>query len=176
MRVFTAELKKLFLLFKADPKSIVAGIIAPTIILLVFALTFGNFTALKLAFVNEDSGTYGTMLETSIFTQISPLGQNPYFEAVESDYDTAFDLYAQGKVNGVVVVGERFSADLQNGKNTSIEYHFNNYNTDMAKNLRLYLTEGILDFYRVTDPRLCRRLADYGRLYDFDHGSSGLCV
>ena len=91
-------------------------------------------------------------------------------------YLRQFDLYAQGKVNGVVVVGERFSADLQNGKNTSIEYHFNNYNTDMAKNLRLYLTEGILDFYRVTDPRLCRRLADYGRLYDFDHGSSGLCV
>ncbi len=154
MRVFTAELKKLFILFKADPKSLVAGIIAPTIILIVFALTFGNFTALKLAFVNEDRGTYGTTLETSIFSQISPLGQNPYFEEVEADYDTAFDLYAQGKVNGVVVVGENFSADLQNGKNTSIEYHFNNYNTDMAKNLRLYLTEGILDFYRVTDPNL----------------------
>jgi len=154
MRIFIAELKKLFLLFRADPKSIVAGIIAPTIILIVFAFTFGDFTSLKLAFVNEDRGAYGTMLEKSIFSQISPLGQNPYFEEVEADHDTAFDLYAQGKVNGVVVVGEGFSADLQNGKNTSIEYHFNNYNTDMAKNLRLYLTEGILDFYRVTDPNL----------------------
>ena len=30
MRVFAAELKKLLILFKADPKSLVAGIIAPT--------------------------------------------------------------------------------------------------------------------------------------------------
>ena len=37
MRVFAAELKKLLILFKADPKSLVAGIIAPTIILIVFA-------------------------------------------------------------------------------------------------------------------------------------------
>jgi ABC-2 type transport system permease protein len=154
MRVFTAELKKLFILFKSDPKSIMAGIIAPTIILIVFALTFGNFTSLKLAFVNEDDGTYGTVLETSIFSQISPLGNNPYFEEIKTDYDTAFELYEQGKVNGVVVVGETFSADLENGQNTNIEYHFNNYNTDMAKNLRLYLTEGILDFYRTTDSNL----------------------
>jgi ABC-2 type transport system permease protein len=154
MRVFAAELKKLFLLFRADPKSIAAGIIAPTIILIVFAFTFGDFTALRLAFVNEDEGNYGAMLEESVFSQISPLGQNPYFEEIKADRETAFALYDSGKVNGVLVVGEKFSADLQNGGNTSIEYHFNNYNTDMAKNLRLYLTEGILDFYRDTDPNL----------------------
>lgn len=148
MRVFVAELKKLFLLFKADPKSIAAGIIAPTVILIIFALTFGNFTSLKLAFVNDDDGVYGTTLESSIFSQISPLGKNPYFEEIKTDKETAFNLYEKGKVNGVVVVGKDFSALLRDGKNTSIEYHFNNYNTDMAKNLRLYLAEGILDFYR----------------------------
>ena len=47
MRVFAAELKKLLILFKADPKSLVAGIIAPTIILIVFAFTFGDFTSLN---------------------------------------------------------------------------------------------------------------------------------
>ncbi|HBF0312730.1 TPA: ABC transporter permease [Clostridioides difficile] len=154
MRVFAAELKKLFLLFKADPKSLVAGIIAPTIILIVFALTFGDFTSLKLAFVNEDNGTYGTQFETSIFSQISPLGNKPYFEEVSVDYDTALKLYQQGKVNGVVVVGDTFSEDLQSGKSANIQYYFNNYNTDMAKNLRLYLKEGILDFYRTIDPDL----------------------
>lgn len=154
MRVFVAELKKLFLLFKADPKSIAAGIIAPTVILIIFALTFGNFTSLKLAFVNDDDGVYGTTLESSIFSQISPLGKNPYFEEIKTDKETAFNLYEKGKVNGVVVVGKDFSALLRDGKNTSIEYHFNNYNTDMAKNLRLYLAEGILDFYRATDSSL----------------------
>lgn len=154
MSVFTAELKKLWILFKADPKSLVAGIIAPTILLLVFAITFGDFTSLKLAYVNEDPGPYGKALETSLFTQVSPLGDKPYFEEISAEYETAMDLYAQGKVNGVVVVGETFSADLQQGGNASIDYWFNNYNTDMAKNLRLYLQEGILDFYRTTDPQV----------------------
>jgi ABC-2 type transport system permease protein len=154
MRVFIAELKKLFLLFKADPKSLVAGIIAPTIILIVFAFTFGDFTSLKLAYVNQDSGTYGAILEKSVFSQISPLGDKPYFKEIETDYNTALELYQQGKVNGVVIVGNEFSEDLQNGKNADIEYYFNNYNTDMAKNLRLYLREGILDFYRTTDSNL----------------------
>lgn len=154
MSVFTAELKKLWILFKADPKSLVAGIIAPTILLLVFAITFGDFTSLKLAYVNEDPGPYGKTLETSLFTQVSPLGDKPYFEEIPAEYETAMDLYAQGKVNGVVVVGETFSADLQQGGNASIDYWFNNYNTDMAKNLRLYLQEGILDFYRTTDPQV----------------------
>ena len=52
MRVFAAELKKLLILFRADPKSLAAGIIAPTIILIIFALTFGDLNHLKLAWVN----------------------------------------------------------------------------------------------------------------------------
>ena len=154
MRVFAAELKKLLILFKADPKSLVAGIIAPTIILIVFAFTFGDFTSLKLAYVNEDTGVYGEELETAVFTQISPLGDRPYFEETETDYETAMELYQQGKINGVIIVPETFSADLEDGKNANIDYIFNNYNTDMAKNLRLYLKEGILDFYRSTDSNL----------------------
>ena len=154
MRVFAAELKKLLILFKADPKSLVACIIAPTIILIVFAFTFGDFTSLKLAYVNEDTGVYGEELESAVFTQISPLGDRPYFEETETDYETAMELYQQGKINGVIIVPETFSADLEDGKNANIDYIFNNYNTDMAKNLRLYLKEGILDFYRSTDSNL----------------------
>ena len=133
MRVFAAELKKLLILFKADPKSLVAGIIAPTIILIVFAFTFGDFTSLKLAYVNEDTGVYGEELETAVFTQISPLGDRPYFEETETDYETAMELYQQGKINGVIIVPETFSADLEDGKNANIDYIFNNYNTDMGK-------------------------------------------
>ena len=175
MSVFTAELKKLWILFKADPKSLVAGIIAPTILLLVFAITFGDFTSLKLAYVNEDPGPYGKALETSLFTQVSPLGDKPYFEEISAEYETAMDLYAQGKVNGVVVVGETFSADLQQGGNASIDYWFNNYNTDMAKNLRLYLQEGILDFYRTTDPQVQIQVEEVlKRSIAMDEGSSYL--
>ena len=152
MRVFTAELKKLLILFRADPKSLAAGIIAPTIILIIFALTFGDFNPLKLAWVNEDRGPYGAMLEEAVFSQISPLGDRPYFEEFAAGYDAAMELYNQGKVNGVIVVGEDFSSALSGGGSASIDYIFNNYNTDMAKNLRLYLDEGILAFYRAADP------------------------
>ena len=152
MRVFTAELKKLLILFRADPKSLAAGIIAPTIILIIFALTFGDFNPLKLAWVNEDRGPYGAMLEEAVFSQISPLGDRPYFEELAAGYEQAMELYNQGKVNGVIVVGEDFSSALSGGGSASIDYIFNNYNTDMAKNLRLYLDEGILAFYRAADP------------------------
>ena len=152
MRVFAAELKKLLILFKADPKSLAAGIIAPTIILIIFAPTFGDFNPLKLAWVNEDRGPYGAMLEEAVFSQISPLGDRPYFEEFAAGYDVAMELYNQGKVNGVIVVGEDFSSALSGGGSASIDYIFNNYNTDMAKNLRLYLDEGILAFYRAEDP------------------------
>ena len=152
MRVFLAELKKLLILFKADPKSLAAGVIAPTIILIIFALTFGDFNPLKLAWVNEDRGPYGAMLEEAVFSQISPLGDRPYFEELAAGYEQAMELYNQGKVNGVIVVGEDFSSALSGGGSASIDYIFNNYNTDMAKNLRLYLDEGILAFYRAADP------------------------
>lgn len=152
MRVFAAELKKLLILFRADPKSLAAGIIAPTIILIIFALTFGDFNPLKLAWVNEDRGPYGAMLEEAVFSQISPLGDRPYFEELAAGYEPAMELYNQGKVNGVIVVGEDFSSALSGGGSASIDYIFNNYNTDMAKNLRLYLDEGILAFYRAADP------------------------
>ena len=152
MRVFAAELKKLLILFRADPKSLAAGIIAPTIILIIFALTFGDFNPLKLAWVNEDRGPYGAMLEEAVFSQISPLGDRPYLEEFAADYEQAMKLYNQGKVNGVIVVGEDFSSALSGGGSASIDYIFNNYNTDMAKNLRLYLDEGILAFYRAADP------------------------
>ena len=152
MRVFAAELKKLLILFRADPKSLAAGVIAPTIILIIFALTFGDFNPLKLAWVNEDRGPYGAMLEEAVFSQISPLGDRPYFEEFAAGYDAAMELYNQGKVNGVIVVGEDFSSALSGGGSASIDYIFNNYTTDLAKNLRLYLDEGILAFYRAADP------------------------
>lgn len=146
MNIFRYEFKKLFILLKSDPKSLMAGIIAPTIILFVFFLTLGNFTSLKIAVVNNDSGSYGKEIEASIFNQISPLGNKPYFEKKSVSYGQAFELYEEDKINGVVVIDEDFSKNIKEKKNTSIKYYFNNYNSDMAKNLRLYLNEGILDF------------------------------
>lgn len=148
MSLFIQELKKLLVLTKADPKSLAAGIIAPTIILVIFALTFGNFVALKLAVVDDDAGDLGTAFQEAVFSQTSPLSGEPYFEAIEADADEAARLYEQGRVNGILTIPEDFSERLTSGASAQIIYAFDNYNTDMAKNLRLYLDEGIFAFYQ----------------------------
>ena len=109
------------------------------------------------------SGGIGSLDRVSVGDQIGVLllqeavqsllpGSHIGFEEFAAGYEQAMELYNQGKVNGVIVVGEDFSSALSGGGSASIDYIFNNYNTDMAKNLRLYLDEGILAFYRAADP------------------------
>ena len=148
MNLFVRELRKLLALTKADPKSLAAGIIAPTVILVIFALTFGNFVAPKLAVVNDDAGGLGASFQETVFSQTSPLSGEPYFEAIEADAGKAQELYEQGRVNGILTIPEDFSARLGSGEPAQVLYAFDNYNTDMAKNLRLYLDEGIFAFYQ----------------------------
>ncbi|AZR02882.1 ABC transporter permease [Trueperella pyogenes] len=146
MNLFIQETKKLLHLTRSDPRSLAAGIIAPTVILLIFGLTFGNFGALKLAFVNNDVGEMGNELATSIFSQTSPLSGKPYFKQVDADAVRAANLYEAGEVAGILTIPHDFTAQLDSGPG-QINYEFNNSNSDMAKNLRLYLDEGIYDFY-----------------------------
>lgn len=162
MNLFIQETGKLLRLTKADPKSLAAGIIAPTVILIIFALTFGNFASLKLAVVNDDAGEMGAAFQEAVFSQASPLSGEPYFEAVESDAVTAQELYEEGRVNGVLIIPEDFSERFASGEPARVSYAFDNYNTDMAKNLRLYLAEGIFAFYQEHMPGMEIRM---GREY-----------
>ncbi len=154
MSLFVQEFRKLLMLIKADPKSLVAGIIAPTVILVIFAFTFGDFAALKLAVVNEDAGTMGDELVRAIQAQSSPLSGEPYFELIAATPEDARDLYESDKVNGVLSIPADFSERLASGQPGQVAYEFVNYSTDMAKNLRLYLAEGILAFYQEHVPEM----------------------
>lgn len=51
-------------------------------------------------------------------------------------------------MNGILVIPEDFSERFASGEPAQVSYAFDNYNTDMAKNLRLYLDEGIFAFYQ----------------------------
>ena len=151
MRMFLAELKKLLLLFRADPKSIGAGIMPPTIILLAFFITVGNFSSIEISIINNDIGVYGEILEESILSEKSPLGDKAYFEEVELSLEEAEEKFSTEELYAYIVIPEDFSQVLQNGGTPDVEYYINNYNTDVAKNLRLYLSEGVLKFYKTTD-------------------------
>lgn len=154
MHLFIKELKKLLRLFRSDPKSIGAGIVPPTVILLAFFFTVGNFSSIHISVFNYDTGNYGQILEESILTEKSPLGNKAYFENVDTDLESAQELFEKNQLYAYLIIPEDFSKQLENGQTPKIDFYFNNYNTDIAKNLRLYLNEGILSFYRTTDPSL----------------------
>lgn len=154
MRFFIAELKKLLLLFRSDPKSVGAGIIPPTVVLIAFFITVGSFSSINISILNYDEGSYGAVLEESILAEKSPLGDQAYFKALELDEEETRKKFEAEELYAYVVIPQNFSQVLANGGTPEVEYHFNNYNTDIAKNLRLYLAEGVLRFYLETDPNL----------------------
>ena len=147
MSLYIHELRKLWRIFLADPKPLAAGVIAPSLILICFALVFGNFSSLPLAIVNQDSGAEGALLETEILTQISPLGNAPYFSKSGDTIEVAEREMQEGKVMGILVIPEDFTRRIQAGDAPAIRFALRNYNTDIAKNMRLYLAEGIWSFY-----------------------------
>jgi ABC-2 type transport system permease protein len=146
MRRFFVELKKYFLLLLADPKPLAAGIIAPSLILVAFSLIFGGFAALPLGYVNLDGGGYGSDLRLAIEGQINPLGGAPYLALKEFDLTGAERAYSRDRLLGYLVIPEDFTSRFQRGDNPSVRFVLNNYSSDFAKNLRLYLTEGVLAF------------------------------
>jgi len=139
MNFFYQELKKLFRLFISDPKPIAAGLIAPSAVLIIFCLIFGNFSSFPIRILNNDSGDFGEKLRYEIIHQISPLGNNPYFE----------DITRQKNKTPVctIIIPPNFSDAIINNHYPMINMDINNFNSDFAKNIRLYLQEGIVSFY-----------------------------
>lgn len=116
MRRFVIEFRKLVRLFRADPRALASGIIAPTALLLVFWITFGNMAPLNVAVINQDEGPRGAQLAAHILEQESPAGNRPYFVSPSSDSEEAFRLYEAGKIAGVVVISPDFSQRLDAGQ------------------------------------------------------------
>ncbi len=147
MSIFVAELKKLLILAKSDPKSISGGIIAPSALLIIFVLLFGNLSSIALVVVNNDSGSYGRLLKEEVLSTISPLGNKPYFAELKESEEEAIKDFEKGKLAGIVIIPDDFSQRILNKSKPNISFYLNNYHSDFAKNMRLYLQEGIYQFY-----------------------------
>lgn len=139
MNLFYQELKKLFRIFINDLKPIAAGLIAPSAVLIIFCLIFGNFSSLPIKILNNDSGDFGEKLRNEITAQISPLGNKPYFE----------DIKEQNNRTPVatITIPSDFSETIIKEDYPVINIDINNFSSDFAKNIRLYLQEGIVSFY-----------------------------
>ncbi|HAJ94803.1 MAG TPA: hypothetical protein DCP02_01095 [Actinobacteria bacterium] len=139
MNLFYQELKKLFRIFISDLKPIAAGLIAPSAVLIIFCLIFGNFSSIPIKILNNDSGDFGGKLRNEIITQISPLGNQPYFEDITEQENKTPAC--------IVTIPSNFSDAIINSDYPVINIDINNFNSDFAKNVRLYLQEGIVSFY-----------------------------
>lgn len=149
MMVLKYEFKKLVFLLRNDLKSLLSGVIAPSVLLVIFFFTFGNFTPIKLAVIDEDQSPYSALLVEMIFNEVSPLTDEPYFQRVTGDKASLLSAYEEGKLAGVIIVPKGFMVNYLDKKEGKITYYLDNYNTDMAKNLRLYLDESLLRFQSV---------------------------
>lgn len=107
MHLFIKELKKLLRLFRSDSKSIGAGIVPPTVILLAFFFTVGNFSSIRISVFNYDTGNYGQILKESILTEKSPLGNKAYFENVDTDLESAQELFEKNQLYAYLIIPER---------------------------------------------------------------------
>ncbi len=155
MRLFYMELKKLVLLIRSDPKSVGGGFVAPSLMLVMFTRIFGNLASFPLAIINQDAGHWGAIFEESLLTQISPLGNIPYFAKQSyENVEAALSAYQQGRLVGVLIILPDFSERLERAQSPTIDYHLNNANADFAKNLRLYVQEGVLHFYQTNYPEV----------------------
>jgi hypothetical protein len=148
-------MKRLWILFKSefkvwrfDPITAIGGILPPALILIAFALLFGGRLSFKVAVVNLDQGPMGAVLRQSFDEVISPLGDTPYYLALDMNFNEAMAAYENFQVEGVWVIPPGFSNLIESGKNPDLSMYFFNYNDDRAKNHRIYSAEIIWHFYK----------------------------
>ncbi len=148
-------MKRLWILFKTefnvwkhDPITALGGVIPSFFILVAFALLFGGRLSFKIAVINNDQGKYGQTLIDTFDETISPLDQSPYYAVQNLDAKQAWQAFQEYRIDGVWVIPEDFSEDIEAGISPEIDMYFMNYNDDRAKNHRIYSAEVLWKFYQ----------------------------
>ncbi len=153
MKRFWILLKSEFKAWRHDPITAIGGILPPSLILIAFALLFGGRLSFKVAVVNLDQGTFGSVLRQTFDETISPLNDMPYYAVQDMDQDEALSAFENYRIDGVWIIPDDFSSRLEAGEYPSITMYINNYNDDRAKNHRIYASEIVWAFYeRIGQP------------------------
>jgi hypothetical protein len=146
MKRFWILLRTELLAWRHDPITVLGGFIPTLFILIAFGLLFGGRLAFKIAVVNHDAGPYGAVLRQTFEEVQSPFG-TPYYDVFDLAEEAAWEAYNSHRLDGVWVIPEDFSEQLDAGEKPSVAMHFSNYNDDRAKNHRIYSTEILWRFY-----------------------------
>jgi ABC-type multidrug transport system permease subunit len=141
--ILTTEIKA----WRQDPITSLGGIIPPLLMLIAFNLLFSERPTFKIALIDHDTGTYGSVLRQSFDDAISPFGV-PYYDILPLSEAEAQDALRSYQLDAVWVIPIDFSQRLEQGQNPQVEMHFNNHIDDLAKNHRIYQAEVMWQFYK----------------------------
>ena len=141
--LFVTELKA----WRHDPITALGGFIPTLFILIAFGLLFGGRLTFKIAVLNRDQGSYGTVLRGTFDEVLSPFG-TPYYDIVDLPETEAWADYYDHRIDGVWIIPADFSERVEEGQAPQIDMYFSNYNDDRAKNHRIYSAEIIWRFYQ----------------------------
>jgi len=143
---FAKELR----LWIRDPKVFAGSMLAPLVVLVVFYLLFGRIPSLPVALVNLDKGPHSATLVELFQTVESPFG-DPYLDVRLVGASEAQDIFRAEEVVAVLTIPDTFTNDVEGARRgkagPDVDLLINNINSDMAKNIRLYLTQVIGQFY-----------------------------
>jgi len=146
MRRFWIILRTELKAWSRDPITVLSGFIPPFFLLLAFSLLFSERPTFHIAYINQDTGRYGGILEQTIHETLSPF-QYPYYDIMPLSAGEAWQALEEHRIDGVWVIPQDFSQRLETGENPQIEMHFSNTIDDLAKNHRIYQTEVFWRFY-----------------------------
>jgi len=150
MRTLAASFAKELRLWIRDPKVFAGSMLAPLVVLVVFYLLFGRIPSLPVALVNLDKGPHSATLVELFQTVESPFG-DPYLDVRLVGASEAQDIFRAEEVVAVLTIPDTFTNDVEGARRgkagPDVDLLINNINSDMAKNIRLYLTQVIGQFY-----------------------------
>lgn len=128
-----------------NPLSIVAGSLAPLVMLIISTVVFGIAgDAWPTGLVVESDGPAARRFVTILRESRSNI--TPYFNIVETDPGRAFDLARTGRLLMVIRIPADFDARLAAGQEPVIQTYQYNVNSDMSKNTRLRLDHVLQQF------------------------------
>ncbi|MCL5046654.1 MAG: ABC transporter permease, partial [Actinobacteria bacterium] len=136
-----------------DPKVFAASVLAPLVLLLAFNAIFGKGRAWGIAVTDLDGSRASGRLLELIGAKDSELG-GKYFRVVPVGPEERERLYAEGRVLAWLAIPKGFGENLQERRESTLTLGIDNYNSDFAKNIRLYLNEAFVDLYGETYPEV----------------------
>lgn len=129
-----------------DPKVFIASLFAPLVLLLAF-VPIATGRPIDLAVTDLDNSQVSRNLVNLLAQKENPLG-GTYFSVHMVDQDEGSRLYQQQALLAWLTIPEGLGKNVSTHKLTYLSLAIDNYHTDIAKNIRLYLNEAFVDIYK----------------------------